>query len=65
MENRIRKVAEEHLDNALTDIFLTIQYEYNIPTGDLAPLLDYELTEKRDELIDSIVECLKWQKENN
>lgn len=62
MQSRIKQVTREQLDNAITNIFLTIQNEYNIPTGDLAPMLTYKLDKKEFEMIDTIVECLKWQK---
>lgn len=60
-------VADEFIErlNAMIDEdFLDFQVEVGIPTGDLHPLLDYELSLAVDALLDKINECKSWQADN-
>lgn len=58
MNEKVRELLEEKVN----DIFLEMQNELNITSGDISPSMAFDLDEEMDNLANIITQILKEQK---
>lgn len=64
MEETLRTEIERKVEDAITNVFLMIQKDQGIRTGDCPPLLAYDLEKKTDALIDTVSDIIQFQMEH-